>query len=287
MCDNQRQTITACITDLEKKLGAALFIRSTKYVQLTEAGRAFLKASEEILEKYELTVREICNMGANFSRALKIGFLGSAFNQHFSQWIPGFRQAFPEVKVSLQIYSPTQFRHAFENDMFDIGFARKLELGSFKAIHYKKLCDDHLMIAVHKNNSLAQKEAISLHELSDLPFIIVEYSRSPNFYNKVMQVCSSRSYTPKISHLADSPSSILQLINADAGVAILPSSNSYLNFPHIRYLTIDDRGFSKKLNSLDDPRSLNVEAGALWKKSNENPNIKLFMNYIINPALKE
>ena len=62
--------------------------------------------------------------------------------------------------------------------MFDVGFARKLELSEFKNMRYIKLNSDRMMVAVAKNHPLAEKDTIKLHELGDLPFIIVDYSRS-------------------------------------------------------------------------------------------------------------
>lgn len=270
-------TLSRCIASMEKHLGVTLFIRNTKFVKLTGEGKVFLAAAVEIVERYENALKNIRNLASEYAHTLNIGFLGSPFYRYFPQWIPEFRKTYPEVEISLQMYTWSQFQNAFVNDVIDICLARKIEIENYKGIHYEKLRDDYLTIAMHKDSYLAKRKSISLCELANSPFIIAEHSASPNYYSKVMQVCASRNFYPKISHLVNSTVAIYQLVSAGMGIAILPSSCTYLNYPNIRYIQINDRDYAYNIDALP---SLNVEAGAIWKKKNKNPNIDLFMSII-------
>ena len=274
-------TLSYCISTMEKTLGTALFQRTTKSISLTNAGEVFLESAKQIVDMYDASVHKIQTMKDNISHSLRVAFLGTSFTQDFPQWINTFRSKYPEVDLSLQVYSSPQFFKAYNENLFDVGFARKLELTEFKNIRYIKLNSDRMMVAISKSNPLAEKDSIKLDELGDLPFIIVDYSRSPNFYNKIMQVCTGRSYTVKIRHLADSPNSIYPMVSSGIGVAIVPSSSAYATYSNIKYLNIDDRDYEDMFDYDTDPRSLNIEAGVIWNKNNKNPNIKLLLDSIL------
>jgi DNA-binding transcriptional LysR family regulator len=269
-------TLSHCISTLEKELDVVLFIRNKKSVRLTKEGEIFQQAAQEIVENYETALKKIRAISTERGRALKTGFLGSPFYQYFPRWIPAFRSAYPKVEISLQIYNRPQFCDAFENDFIDIGFARKIELGAYNDVYYEKLCNDRLTVAVHCNSEYAQRKVICLSELRDIPFILVEQALSPNYFNKIMQVCASRNFMPTKYHTTSNTWAIYQLLSAGMGVAILPSSSISLNYPLIRYIEISE---SDRLNE-DESSNLDLEAGAVWKKSNKNPNIDAFLDVI-------
>ena len=241
------------INSLEKQLGIKLFFRNTKLVKLTPAGEILMSAAKEIIDKYDDTMKNLEQFSALNRDTLRIGYLGTPFNPIFPRCIPVFQNEHPDVKVTLQRFDPNFFLDAFENDLIDIGFSHRIDVESIGGLHYKKLFDVYLSIVAHKDHRLSKNSCVDLITIKNEPLIVPVETFSPHLLRKIMEICSKRGFSPQISQMTQSIDGYFQMIDSKMGIAILPESSRYLNYPNVRFIKINDN---------DD---LNVEACYVWK----------------------
>ncbi|MDB5576762.1 MAG: LysR family transcriptional regulator [Bradyrhizobium sp.] len=93
-------TVSRVISQLEDELGAPLFTRTTRAVNLTEAGSDFLVRVQPILAELEEAEQAIRG-GREMRGVLKIGLSSSLALREIAPRIPDFMQRHPKLRVGL------------------------------------------------------------------------------------------------------------------------------------------------------------------------------------------
>ena len=241
-------TLSHSITSLEKKLGAALFVRNTKSVKLTQAGELFFPAAVKIVELYQNVVNEICqelNLGGN---ALNIGYIGPAMDNMLSLWVKKFRKIYPDVKVHILRYSSPNVAEAFQNHTIHLGLLYEMNLVNLPGLKHYIVGSERFKVLLSTEHPLAHCDKISLSQLRDEPFLICERSRSPNYYDRVLSICERRGLQPKISQHLGQVSDIYRLVGAGLGVAIM-SHSAARSYDAYNVKFIDIEGDSEDLDN--------------------------------------
>ena len=89
------------IKQLEEDLGAQLFIRGKRKLQLTEAGRAFYRRATQILSLSQDARDEIRSLGNELSGRVRLGIVAGRAPYFTGRWIAGFHEEYPLVTFSV------------------------------------------------------------------------------------------------------------------------------------------------------------------------------------------
>lgn len=117
------------IQALEHEVGARLFERTNRRVELSEAGRLFLQEARLVLAQVDKAADVARRAQLGELGELKIGFTSSApFNASIPQAIFAFRQAFPAVHLNLQEMSSTEVAESLVDESIQVGLMRPLPL---------------------------------------------------------------------------------------------------------------------------------------------------------------
>ena len=117
-----QSTLSQQIMNLESELGVKLFLRTTRDVQITEAGRAFLEEAAEILRRTEGLKQTMSDYAGLLKGTINIGAINALETIHFSQIITDFYSAFPQLTVNIVGNSSYPLLEALENRSIDIAF---------------------------------------------------------------------------------------------------------------------------------------------------------------------
>ena len=115
-----------------------------------------------------------------------------------------------------------------------------------------------LIAAVPANHSLAGRRRIALRALAAEPFIQFPRELAPGLYDLAIAACQKAGFTPHLAQEAVQMQTILGLVAAGLGVALVPHCMSKLQRPDVRYLALDAHGFE-------------VATVALWHYENRAP----------------
>ncbi|MCC3420019.1 MAG: LysR family transcriptional regulator [Microcoleus sp. PH2017_29_MFU_D_A] len=210
------------IQHLEAELGFQLFRRTKRTVVLTEAGQVFFEESQKIL----LQVDRAIQLGKQTSRGelgqLTVGFVSSAAHNVVPAILQAFRTRCPAVKLELHELTTNEQLQRLRFGRIDIGFVRPPieEDGINSEIVFR----EPLIVALPETHYLADRAVVELRELSAEPFILFPRSLAPGLYDPIVSLCLQAGFSPIAGQEAIQMQTIISLVAAEMGVAIVPAS---------------------------------------------------------------
>ncbi len=210
------------IQQLEAQLGFQLFHRTKRTVTLTEAGQVFFEESQKIL----LQVDRAIQLGKQTSRGelgqLTVGFVSSAAHNVVPAILQAFRTRCPAVKLELHELTTNEQLQRLREGRIDIGFVRPSieEDGINSEIVFR----EPLIVALPETHPSADRAVVELRELSAEPFILFPRSLAPGLYDPIVSLCQQAGFSPIAGQEAIQMQTIISLVAAEMGVAIVPAS---------------------------------------------------------------
>lgn len=156
--------------NLEKEIGQQLFIRGTKKITLTEAGRLLRKRAEEIIELYEKTEAELNNPITDVGGDIYIGGGESYAMGIIAKAIRSVQNDYPNVKFHLFSSDSRTVSERLDKGLIDFGiFIEPFDLSKYN--HMRLPLYDTWGVIMRKDSPLAEKEFITPQDLWDKPLI--------------------------------------------------------------------------------------------------------------------
>ncbi|WP_063012710.1 LysR family transcriptional regulator [Nocardia kruczakiae] len=222
------------IRQLEANLGVLLFERTTRKVELTAAGAAYLARARQILASLDDAAREVQLVAAGSVGHLTIGCVGSAtssllptLSRHLATELPGVEFAFRgEMLVPDQI-------EALRTGAVDIALLRPPVTDRSLAV--EPLRDDELVLATPSDHPLAALAHVDARELADTDLIVHSADRASVMYGVVMRMLRDAGIQPRIRYQVGETSTLVTLVAGGLGVAIVPAPVSALALDGVTY----------------------------------------------------
>jgi len=256
------QTIFA----LEELLGAALFERNRRSVALTAAGSALLPEARRLLAQAGELPALVRRAALGETGKLVLAFVSSADYSVLPPFLRAYRAACPQVQITLQeATSDLQLEHLLDGRI-DAGLLIPPLPDKAKAVlDYLPVLNEPLILAVPEDlPALRGKRTADLRTLPPLPLIIFPRAISPGLYDAILSVFRAAGITPAIGQEAIQMQTIVSLVSAGMGMALVPQSVSNLRRPGVAYHRLTQ----------DTPL---VETGLAWRRDNASPVLAGFL----------
>lgn len=226
------------IKNLEEELTVMLFLRQSDGLILTEAGKYFLEQAKDILHRSHVAVQTLKADYTNTHQPLAIGYIPTILQTFLGQTLNRFGQAYPEVAVRFQEMPPSEQVRALRNGSIDIAFMGNPpdELDS----EFTVKCVKKVPIAavLPDTHPLAGESSINLAQLASEKFIGMREETFPGRNDRIRGVCHEAGFTPNLRLEADSHASMIALVAAGQGVAIMPYEAETLPHPQVLFVPI-------------------------------------------------
>ncbi|HHM4862341.1 TPA: LysR substrate-binding domain-containing protein [Pseudomonas aeruginosa] len=229
------------IQALEEEIGARLFERTNRRVELTDAGRLFLDESRQVLAQVDKAVLLARRAHLGELGELKIGFTSSApFTSTIPSSIHAFRKAYPDVHLDLQEMSSRQVLKALLEESLQVGVIRPLALPD--AVHWVELFREPLVAVLRADHPLAagSEDGLGIAALAEEPFVFFPRSYGTGLYDQVIALTRQAGFSPRIAQEASEAMTIIGLVSAGLGVSILPASFRRTRVDGVVYRTLSD-----------------------------------------------
>ncbi|UTL96229.1 LysR family transcriptional regulator [Pseudomonas aeruginosa] len=229
------------IQALEEEIGARLFERTNRRVELTDAGRLFLDESRQVLAQVDKAVLLARRAHLGELGELKIGFTSSApFTSTIPSSIHAFRKAYPDVHLDLQEMSSRQVLKALLEESLQVGVIRPLALPD--AVHWVELFSEPLVAVLRADHPLAagSEDGLAIAALAEEPFVFFPRSYGTGLYDQVIALTRQAGFSPRIAQEASEAMTIIGLVSAGLGVSILPASFRRTRVDGVVYRTLSD-----------------------------------------------
>lgn len=228
--------LTVAIRKLEQELGAALFVRGTRGVALTDAGRGALALARETLahaEKFKAAVKQSV---AGERGRLRVGYIGSATFELIPRIIPEYRKNYPQVDLVLEEATSTDIIRAIARKELDVGLVR-VPLMEAAAVEPHIVDSDEFHVAVREDSPIAAHSSIALEKLRDQNFI----TQSPVsvLHPATLAACHEAGFIPHVAQEATQLSAILSLVRSGLGVALVPARAARAVPPSVRLIPLE------------------------------------------------
>jgi DNA-binding transcriptional LysR family regulator len=233
------------IRDLEQEVGAELFVRSRRGMQLTDAGQMLLKEARRILSESERAVQLSQAASRGAAGRLEIAYSAAFFDLVLLRVMRLFRQRFPMVEFGLRELQYHQQVHELVNKHIDLGYVgiRFPELEG--ELVFECLRRAAFWVALPSGHRLLTKQRITLRALQDETFISIRQT-APAFQNWFVSLCRSAGFVPTFGEEADGALSLLALVSAGFGVALVPET-----FRKLLSVEIEFRPLASTIPSFD------------------------------------
>ncbi|WP_109466721.1 LysR family transcriptional regulator [Albibacillus kandeliae] len=117
--DLPKSTISLKLRQLEEQLGAELFTRQGKQLELTDSGRVLLERARRILALCDDTAAAVASVQDEAAGVLRIGATGEFGTALNAQMLNAFRAAYPRIQLDLVFFSPSLFLDLSRQRAFD------------------------------------------------------------------------------------------------------------------------------------------------------------------------
>ena len=229
------------IQALEQELGARLFDRTNRRVELSEAGRLFLEEARLVLAQVDKAADVARRAQLGELGELKIGFTSSApFNSSIPQAIFAFRQAFPAVHLNLQEMSSTEVAESLVDESIQVGLMRPLPLPD--SLSVVELMREPLVAVLNAGHPLVEGSERGLHlaQLAQEPFVFFPRTYGSGLYAQLLNLARDAGFSPHFAQEAGEAMTIIGLVAAGLGVSVLPASYQRIRIDGVVYRTLLD-----------------------------------------------
>ena len=260
------------IQKLERDLGAELFRRNNRKVELTEIGAIFLAEARRTLDAAERAEQAVRLASQGRLGRLAIGMISSAsYEDMISAIVRRMGERYPGVDIALfEMTTPQQLR-ALESGEVQIGFVRPPVVSSaFATCTVRR---EPLLLALPTSHRLSGARRVPLQMLSNDPWVMLPSDMGLGFYEQVLGECLKAGFKPETHQVATQIHTMISLVAAGLGVTLVPASVSSLRRAGVVYLPLQD-----------EPSP--VETIAVWMPSRVSPLLQNLLD-VINEVAAE
>ncbi|AWX57289.1 LysR family transcriptional regulator [Brevibacillus brevis] len=213
-------SLSNAIKNLEQEVGSPLLERNTRKMELTDAGKILYQKSLLLLFQMNMLKKEMEEVKLTGSGDLIIGIIESV-----KHWIPkvirGYQGRFPSINIKLiEVLSGKAVKESLRKYhthlLITNQFIDEEDIESFP------LYDERLMLVLHKDHPLAEKDSVRLKDLTSEPFII----STEGFQTRedILTAFSFEQVHPQIKFEIERFETALTLVRENLGVTIIPEN---------------------------------------------------------------
>lgn len=257
--------LSQAIQQLENVLGTPLFIRNTRQIALSAAGSVLLPEAKKLIHQAKLLPQLVQRAASGEIGKLSLSFISIADYSVLPPALSRFRVNHQDVSISLQEATSNIQLSMLEKNEVDIGIIiPPIPQSLNDTIAYKKILEEPLILALNESQ-VRKKNADLLTSYQELPLILFPRQVAPTLHDTILACFSEAQITPVITQEAIQMQTIIALVSANMGMALVPQSVANLKRPGVIYQPI------KNLKA-------HVEIGVAWRKDNPSSTMQAFLS---------
>ena len=253
--------LSVAIRQLEQELGTDLFVRTTREVRLTEAGRVLLDGARRTLAEADRAVTAAKRAGAGELGQLRVAFSWSVRFETLPALGQALRARHPDVELLTQEMWNARMIEALRTGTVDVAVALCPELAADVADEVIRA--ERVVAILAARHPLANEEAIPLGSLADEAFLLFPRELAPRLHDVMVGLCRGAGFEPKLRSESFHTGWDLLLLADDPVVAIAPRS------------VASELPEGVVAVSLSDPAD-SLETRLLWRDDDPSPSLQAF-----------
>ncbi|WP_243058507.1 LysR substrate-binding domain-containing protein [Nocardioides sp. SR21] len=225
------------VKQLERELGVELFTRTTRRVDLTEAGTRFVGHTRAVLGDVDRARDDMAALASGHAGRVSVGFVGTATYDVLPRVAQEVRRELPGVELELrgELLSP-QLVAGLADRTYDLALLRPPEPG----LGARTLRTERLVAVLPAQHPLAGRRRISLAALKDEAFVMHPSGHRSSIHARVLEACASAGFQPASVLEASETATLVVFVAAGLGVALVPEPVRSLGLEGVAYVALTD-----------------------------------------------
>jgi DNA-binding transcriptional LysR family regulator len=227
------------IKQLERELGVELVSRTTRRVELTDAGRRFADHCRSVLGSLDRAAIDMALVAAGQAGRVSLGFIGTATYDLLPQAARQVRDALPGVRLDLhgELLSPA-LREGLLDGTYDLVVLRP-DGERHPSLDLRVLRTERLVAVLPDRHPLAGRRSIELASLAGEPFVMHFSGHRSSMHEHVLAACAAAGFRPtEIMEVGETVTMVV-FVAAGLGVALVPEPVRRLALDGVAYVELE------------------------------------------------
>jgi DNA-binding transcriptional LysR family regulator len=254
------------IRKLERSLGTELFVRTSREVKLTTAGRALLEEARLALAALDRAAERTRLAGAGITGTLRLGYPPPASFETLGAILGAVEDDNPNMTVvASELFSAEIPGRVLAGEL-DVGLA--LHPDAMTGVRAETLRVEPLAAVLSSRHRLANQSFISLADLENETLLLFSRELAPAYFDLIMEACEQAGFSPHVNAPNNPPvsASLARLLGARE-VGLIPASFAF-------HLADAQPGVVAR--EIVDPQIL-AEWSVLWPRRTKSASIERFL----------
>jgi len=256
------------IRQLEEEIGVQLLLRDRRRVELTDAGRAFLKEARAVVDQASHALDVVRRTARGEYGMVRIG-IASGLSSQVNRVLTEHAKRCPGVELQCRDILSTLQNEALRERSIDVGFLRPPVDSSH--LQSELLFKEQFLVFLKKSNPLAKRRKLRLKQIAHEPLLLNKPSVSTGVYDKALDLYKRAGITPTVIHTDTAPYEEAGTVLVTSGKGIYLGVGAVLGHPEL--------GSGVAVVPLDEPDAT-IEVHAAWRKNEKSQAVLAFLNSV-------
>lgn len=253
------------IKQLEEELDVQLLYRTNRKVELTEAGVYFENSCKFILNLIEKEIETTKRIYEGELGEVVLAFSGSVVHDLLPLIIKETKSKYPDIKLLVEQHTSSEQIKGLLNGNINVGML--VPPVNEQKLNILPIVEEGFVAVVPIGHHLSDiKRELDVKELANENFIMTPEQSGRGYFDSVISLCKSEGFYPKIVQNAQEQQTIISLVAAELGVAVVPESSTRITNKAVSFIPIKQN--HKKTTAL------------AWHKESTSPGVRLFIKHI-------
>jgi DNA-binding transcriptional LysR family regulator len=222
---------------LEEDLGARLMTRTTRSVALTEEGELLVKEAGQLLAQADAIADKFRNRARRRAAKVRLGAIDSAAAGLLPMLLQDFRKRRPDVTVQLVEDKTIRLLPRLLSGRLDLALVRPPQQAD-KRLEFLFLFHETAVVAVPDRHRLAYRKRVKIADLAGEALIVPERKSRPHSHDLTIKLFAQAGLDARIAQVAEEKQTIVNLVSAGLGVAIVPRWTARMGTRGVRYIPL-------------------------------------------------
>jgi len=258
--------LTQTVKSLERALGTKLFDRSRRKVELTRPGRLLFDQAQSVLSHMDRALDAVRASAQGLSGRLAIGVVPSTTYGILPAILRLFRERHPSVDLHLEELATVDQTDALQQGRIDVALNRPPTFFS-RGLVQETLMRETLIAALPTHHPLASRKRLRVADLRHEAFLLIPPRWGTGYHKRVLDACHAAGFVPRIAHEPKHLHTMVGMVAAGLGVAMVPRSLASLTPPGCVYRTLGSGAAAPT-----------IDLGAAWHAEDQAPALHGFLD---------
>lgn len=210
------------VRQLEDGLGVQLFERTTRSVVITPEGLKLIREARVLLEQIDAAEQRWRKMGRKGRQVLRLGAIDTAASGLIPGLLSAVHASHPELKIQLVEERSAKLIPRLLAGNLDLALVRPGLMPFHRRLRGHFLLHESSVVLLPSGHPLTRLQEVNVTDLQDMPLIVPDRRSRPHSHDSVLALFEGENIQPNIIQNADEKQTMMNMVAAGIGAAIIP-----------------------------------------------------------------